>query len=312
MCYSFFPVVVLSISPVLVTFGSGSSSGSSAVGLNEQQLQDLVDSKYKATVDSSPWMGISVGIITPDNGATYYNYGQQSLSGPSVTEDTIYAVNSMTKVFTSVVLAYLSNEHRLQLDDPIQHFIPDHIMPLDGTLEMTFLDVATHWSGLTRSPTNLFWEQQDPYAGYTDEMFFSDLEVYSFDEQNLHIEKQYLYSNYGYGLLGYVLSDEIYQSNFKNVIDKLILFPLGMNNSALTIDDPKPTTFANGHDENGTEVTWGYSCETVLGDISSHYNYFKYRRFHINSLSRLSFSHSYTYSFTTKVLGQLDRPQQIC
>jgi len=258
-----FPFLALSILPSLLV--PSMSRGSYALGLSEQQLQDLVDSKYKATVDASPWMGISVGIITPNNGATYYSYGQQNLSGPAVTQDTIYAVNSMTKVFTSVVLADLNNQHRLLLDDPIQPFIPDHVMPTDGSLEMTFLDLATHWSGLTNKPTNLFWEQDDPYAGYTDEMFFADLEAYSFDEQNLHVEQQYYYSNYGYGLLGYVLSDEMYQSSFKSVVEKIILLPLQMNSSALTIDDPKPSNFANGHEEDGTQRPWGYSCESVLG-----------------------------------------------
>lgn len=143
-------------------------------------------------------------------------------------------------------------------------------MPVDGDIKMSFVELATHWSGLTNKPTNLFYEQDDPYIGYTDEMFFEDLKAYNFTAEELHIDSQYFYSNYAYGLLGYILSNEIYESNFKNLMETIILQPLFMNNSALTIDD-KPKTFANGHEETGQQVPWGQSCETVLGKNSGIY-----------------------------------------
>ncbi len=235
-------------------------------------LQELVDSKYKATVNNSPWMGISVGVLTPDHGMSFFNYGRQNSSGPLVTADTIFAVNSMTKVFTSVALAYMNNQQRVHLNDSIQSYT-DHVMPVDiDKSEMSFLDLATHWSGLTRSPTNLFMDQDDPYQGYTDDMFFADLKTYNFSAQNLHIDKQYLYSNYAYGLLAYILSNEILESNFKNMMETLIFRPLSMDGSALTTDTPKPVTFANGHATDGSQRPWGSSCETVLGMCILSYN----------------------------------------
>lgn len=218
----------------------------------ESSLQQLIDSNYKDLVEKSPWMGISVAVYTPDCGESYFNYGVQNQTSTKVSEDTIFALNSMTKVFTGVSLAYLRTKELLDLTDRIQPFIPNHHMPVDTknvNQEITFLDLATHWSGLTRVPTNLNYDLfDDPYQTYTDADFFSDLNTYNFTD--LHIEQQYLYSNYGFGLLGYILSDDMSGQSFGEMIRSIILNPLNMSSSALTTDEKVPT-FACGHDYDG-------------------------------------------------------------
>lgn len=218
----------------------------------ESSLQQLIDSNYKDSVDKSPWMGISVAVFTPDCGESYFNYGFQNQSSAKVSEDTIFSLNSMTKVFTGVSLAYLQTKKRLNLTDHIQPFIPDHHMPVDSVnvkKDIAFLELATHWAGLTRTPTNLDYDLfEDPYQTYTDADFFSDLNTYNFTD--LHIGQQYLYSNYGFGLLGYILSDDVRGQSFGEMIRSIILDPLNMSSSALTIDEKVPT-FACGHDYDG-------------------------------------------------------------
>lgn len=231
-------------------------------GMTVEDLKILIDSKYASLVGKSPWMGISVGVITPDFGENFFSYGRQNISGPTVDENTIFAINSMTKVFTGICLAYVSQQYGVKLDAKMQPYALEHFLPIDGGEEITFLDIATHWSGLGARPSNLNDDLPDPYEGYTDELFFEDLSNYSFSD--LHIGQQYYYSNYGFGLLGYVLSIDIMKGNFKGMMTNVIFDSLKMTSSALTNDD-KVENFANGHDVDGSLRSWGNSCEAVLG-----------------------------------------------
>jgi CubicO group peptidase (beta-lactamase class C family) len=260
----FFAVALIQFS----LFSAFSSARSSSM---QEVVQQLVDKVYKDFVASKPYMGISVGVVTPD-GAMYFNYGKLNVSGPSVTEDTLFAINSMSKVFTGIALA----EHvasattiderktSLMLDSPVQAFIADHKLPKDEEKNILFKDLATHWSGLERTPNN--WadpDAADRYATYTDELFFECLANYSFTE--LHLRRQYLYSNLGFGLLAYVLSNEIDKSNFSGMMSNTFFVPLNMSRSGLAIDSKDVSNLAVGHSSDGVAVPWGWSCETVLG-----------------------------------------------
>lgn len=91
-------------------------------------------------------------------------------------------------------MAEFSIEERIQLDDTIQRFIPSHVIPIDDTIlkQMTFKDLATHYSGLPTRPDNFpSPDADDYYEDYTDELFFEFLGNYSFDE--FHLRRQYYY-----------------------------------------------------------------------------------------------------------------------
>ena len=61
-------------------------------------------------------------------------------------------LNSVTKVFTTEVLASLAAERKLALTDPLQRFAGDAKAPLFGARPITLLDLATH-SIFPRAPT---------------------------------------------------------------------------------------------------------------------------------------------------------------
>ena len=62
-----------------------------------------------------------------------------------------------------------------------------------------------------------------------------------------------MYSNCGFGLLGYVLSDEVTAQSFGDMMRSIIFDPLNMSTSALTTDE-KVKTFACGHDYDGQVI----------------------------------------------------------
>jgi len=236
------------------------------VSASIESIKVLVDGVYADFVAKHPFMGISVGVITPD-GTGFFNYGYQNLSAPAVTEDTIYSINSMTKVFTGICLARAIIEgqsKKLTLDSLVQPYYTGHLLPEDSGKSIMFKDLATHWSGLERTPDN--WaapDADDPYATYTDELFFEYISNYTYTD--LHIRRQYLYSNAAFGLLAYVLSNDMGHSDFGGMMSRAILEPLKMTTSGLIIDSKDMKNLAVGHDVDGACRPWGWSCETVLG-----------------------------------------------
>jgi CubicO group peptidase (beta-lactamase class C family) len=97
-----------------------------------------------------------VGIVDPQ-GRRIVAYGgldqgdQRSLNG-----DTIFEIGSITKVFTSLLLADLVQRGEVALADPVAKFLPSEVkVPARGGRQITLRDLSTHSSGLPPFPSNL-------------------------------------------------------------------------------------------------------------------------------------------------------------
>ena len=72
-------------------------------------------------------VGIVVGIIDP-NGRRVVPHGSRSTGDPSpVDGDTIFEIGSITKVFTSLLLADMVDRKEVALDDPASQYLPAHV-----------------------------------------------------------------------------------------------------------------------------------------------------------------------------------------
>lgn len=114
-------------------------------------------------------VGIVVGIIEP-SGRRVVAYGRLAKGDPcTVDGDTIFEIGSVSKVFTSLLLADMVNRNQVTLDDPVAKYLPDDVtLPARSGKVITLLELSTHSSGLPRLPTNLKpKDPRNPYAGYT-------------------------------------------------------------------------------------------------------------------------------------------------
>jgi D-alanyl-D-alanine-carboxypeptidase/D-alanyl-D-alanine-endopeptidase len=68
----------------------------------------------------------------------------------SPTGDTLLRLNSITKVFTTEVLASLASEGKLSLNDTLQRFSGDKKAPSFGNQPITLLELATDTAALPR------------------------------------------------------------------------------------------------------------------------------------------------------------------
>jgi CubicO group peptidase (beta-lactamase class C family) len=72
-------------------------------------------------------VGIAVGLID-DKGSTVVTYGKVSKTDDRMPDrKTVFEIGSISKVFTSILLADMVLREKLSLDDPVQKFLPDTV-----------------------------------------------------------------------------------------------------------------------------------------------------------------------------------------
>ena len=177
-------------------------------------------------------------------------------------QDTLFEIGSITKVFTSLVLADAVLAKRVSLDDPLDKFLPSSVrMPRHGSRTITLLDLATHSSGLPRIPNNLDPRDDDnPYADYSVEQLYAFLAT---AELTRDPGERYEYSNLGVGLLGHALSLQA-NSSYEALVSARITAPLGMASTAITLTPELQSRLAPGHTE-ALELTSNWDLPTLAG-----------------------------------------------
>ncbi|HEY7394124.1 MAG TPA: serine hydrolase, partial [Gemmatimonadaceae bacterium] len=75
-----------------------------------------------------------------------------SSAGVRATAASVYRVGSISKLFTQIGVMQLVEQHVLDLDAPIQRYLPDFKPTNRFGGDITLRELASHRSGLTREP----------------------------------------------------------------------------------------------------------------------------------------------------------------
>jgi len=183
--------------------------------------------------------GIVAGVIDP-NGRRVVAYGNLAKDDPRPADgDTIFEIGSITKVFTSLVLADMVNRKEVALDDPAAKYLPENVkMPKRGGKSITLLDLSTHRSGLPPLPGNV-----KPEAGYSVDDLYQFLSGYTLPRDP---GSEYEYSNLGAGLLGHLLACRA-GTDYESLIRSRIARPLSMPDTGITFSASMKQRMATGH-----------------------------------------------------------------
>jgi len=171
---------------------------------------------------------ISVAKIA-DNNPYYYGVANSEKGINSIeNSNAIFEIGSLTKVLTSSVLAKMSINDMIKIDEPINSVLP---FALKDNEQITFRELATHTSGLPSLPPGIFWgalfkNKGNPYKNYSE----NKLVNYLANDLKLKRKGKVSYSNLGAGLLGYVLSTMLNRSYNDLLIEELFT-PLNMTSS---------------------------------------------------------------------------------
>ncbi len=196
-------------------------------------------------------VGIVVGVIDAD-GRRVVSDGVLDDKKP-LNGDTVFEIGSISKVFTSLLLADAVQRGEVALTDPVAKFLPADVkVPERSGKKITLQDLATHTSGLPRLPGNLFpADAANPYADYTAKQLYEFLATYNLPRD---IGSQYEYSNLGGGFLGHALARRA-GTSYEALLRSRITAPLGLKSTTITLSDALKQRLALGHDESGKRVS---------------------------------------------------------
>ena len=217
-------------------------------------------------------VGIVVGVIEPA-GRRVIAYGHLAKDDPRpLNGDTVYEIGSITKVFTSLLLADAIGRGEVALTDPVAKFLPAKVkVPERGGRSITLEDLATHTSGLPRMPSNFTPKDvANPYADYSFEHMYAFLSGYQLTRD---IGAEYEYSNFGAGLLGHALTLRAHATDYQALVTARVINPLGMTSTAATLTPALQARLAAGHSPTLQPVpNWDLAALAGAGALRSTAN----------------------------------------
>jgi CubicO group peptidase (beta-lactamase class C family) len=214
-------------------------------------------------------VGLSIGIFYGGKDY-YYNYGETKLGNAKLpTNHTLYDIGSITKTFTSTLLALAVNEGKVKLTSPITAFLPDSVASNPALKGITLMQLANHTSGLPRLSTNMDRTVTDisqPYENYDTKHLFSFLKSFKSIRPP---GTKYDYSNLAVGLLGVIL-EKIYKAPYQELVAKYIAKPAELNQLLFAIKGSDTTLLAQGYNESILPIApWKFQAMQAAGAIKS-------------------------------------------
>jgi CubicO group peptidase (beta-lactamase class C family) len=228
-------------------------------------LEARIDALVGPLLEGEWVAGLAVGLVTPA-GDHFLGYGRVADDDRTPDAHTVFEMGSVTKVFTTLLLARDVVDGRRSLDQPLAELLPGVLLREGEGRPITLLHLATHTSGLPRMPDDFDpAEPLDPYADLTWDGLVAFLERF---EPTREPGAAYEYSNLAAGLLGDVLARAA-GTSYEALVTERLLAPLGLHDTGITLDDDRRARLARGHDVDGNPVP-GWTFGALAGAGALH------------------------------------------
>ena len=211
---------------------------------------------------------IVIGFVDP-NGTRIFSFGNMSIAhNIPVNENTLFNIGSITKTFTTLLLADMVKQGLVNLTDPIERYLPSSVkVPEFNGQKITLEHLATHTSGLPEFPPNLLDNNGNIIESYNASQLYQAL---SNTKLTRAPGSQFQYSSFGMGLLGQILSLKAGVS-YNQLVKDRILNVLGMNDTKITLSQNEINNrFPVGH-RGGKEITTP-TIPMILADAGAYHS----------------------------------------
>ena len=144
--------------------------------------------------------------------------------GRLITQETPLSMASGSKMFTAIMIAMAIEEEQLTWDQTIDVFIPK-VRHKPWSSKITVRHLLSHTSGLAEYWDEIFDQHSKSVKSLEDIIPF-------FIDKPLEFKpgEKGSYTNTNFIVLGLIL-EKIYQNDYRNLVNKMILHPLGMNHT---------------------------------------------------------------------------------
>ncbi|WP_179281427.1 serine hydrolase [Paenibacillus sp. XY044] len=220
----------LSIFPLFVSARGGESTKAEQSG---NSIFSEVDAYIAREMKRQHLPGLALGIVQGDRILFLKGYGQADSSGRPVTPETPFGLGSIGKSITAMAVLQLAESGKIDLDAPIQRYIPTKY---SGAKSITVRQLLNQTSGFSQIST--FSNTLSSISDLNQDALEKNAMSYAekFLKQSNQTEHPYRYSNANYVLLGYIVQQVSGQS-YGDYVKEHIFSPLSMHNSFVTLDE---------------------------------------------------------------------------
>lgn len=225
------------------------------------KTDSMIDREARKYLQQYPKARLSFAIVQPGK-TDYYFYADGQLPDTQ----SVYELGSITKTYIGWLTAQAVTEGKLNTEADIRTYLVGTYKNLEKEGQAILVKhLLNHSSGLPRLPENYLGKIKDhknPYASYGNEQLLQSLHTTTLKTKP---GTRIAYSNFGYGILGYIL-EQVYQQPLEQLLNAKL-------QSALTLG---PVSFktvpgmVQGHDEQMNAVPdWEFRAMAGAGAIKT-------------------------------------------
>lgn len=212
-------------------------AGSSPAASAQTADFETLDADFAKWMEEAHVPGLVWGIVKDGRLVHVKAVGVQELRTRSpVTADTAFRIASMTKAFTGYSILKLRDEGKLRLDDPVSKYVPETSGWSKG---ITVDDLLHHTAGFVTDDPWGDRQQPLPEAEFT-KMLETGVPF------STAPGTRYEYSNFGYALLGRIVSN-VSKQDYAARVEETLLKPLDMKSSRYEVRDVPADKLAMGY-----------------------------------------------------------------
>lgn len=195
---------------------------------------DQINSLVKKYMKKGKIPGVSIVIVSGDKKTFMQGFGYEDVTSKSpITSDTLFELGSNSKAFTALAVLKLENEGFIDLNDPVQKYIPWFNMKyngtykgerIDGNVTITIAQLLYHTSGIP------FKSISDIPISSGDDALEKTVRTQVGKTLEFYPGEKFLYATINYDILGLVISN-VSKISYEDYINKNIIVPLGLHNT---------------------------------------------------------------------------------
>jgi len=213
------------------------------IGVSAQTPFADVDALFQEFVAANHVPGAAWGVMIGGRLVHTGSAGARELvTGATPDADTVFRIASMTKSFTAMAILALRDEGKLVLDDPVERYVPELASlayPTTDSPKITIRHLLSHSEGF---PEDNPWGDQ--------QLALSDAQLAAMLRRGIPFSNApgvaYEYSNYGFMILGRVVS-RASGMPYEQFVTARILKPLGMASTTLEPSRVPANRLAHGY-----------------------------------------------------------------
>jgi CubicO group peptidase (beta-lactamase class C family) len=235
MNYLLLSLLCLSLTRMSLSRGRAQAGGD---GTDDKSIDEYITTRMRS--DRIP--GLAVAIVKGDQTVYLKGYGQADPSGRPVTPQTSFLIGSITKPFTSLAVMQLVEAGKVELDAPVQRYIPwFRVADPKASAQITVRMLINQTSGLTQKPSLVTWTWPN-----SPDALERHVRLLASAKLGSPPGRTFTYANANFVILGMIVQAVTGQS-YEDYIKEQIFAPLDMQNSFVSQDAAIQNGMAMGY-----------------------------------------------------------------